>query len=147
MVRSTRRSAAPCKPSSRGNSFGLPPEIAESLIHETFTTYYTEDDRPSDANAWLIGAACHSAKTYLQRRGWPSPRKATPVAIPYPGRGQREGSRSTSATRAATGDARANGSTPAGWQKTVRRFGNRNHVDRNRKTTRRMVTRDKSMTG
>jgi RNA polymerase sigma factor (sigma-70 family) len=49
--------------------FGLPLEVAESLVDETFATYYTEDDRPSDANAWLIGAACRSAKTYLQRRG------------------------------------------------------------------------------
>jgi len=50
--------------------FGLPPEVAEMLVLETFKNYCGEEDgRPHDANAWLIGAACHSAKAYLQRRG------------------------------------------------------------------------------
>jgi RNA polymerase sigma factor (sigma-70 family) len=47
--------------------FGLPPEDAESLIHEAFVQFVAE--RPDDARAWLTGAACRGAKAWLQRRG------------------------------------------------------------------------------
>ena len=47
--------------------FCLPPEEAKSLIHEAFVQVVAE--RPDDARAWLIGAACRGAKAWLQRRG------------------------------------------------------------------------------
>jgi RNA polymerase sigma factor (sigma-70 family) len=47
--------------------FGVPPEAAESLVHEAFVQVVAE--RPDDAKAWLTGAACRGAKAWLQRRG------------------------------------------------------------------------------
>ena len=47
--------------------FGVPPEDAESLVHEAFVQFVTE--RPDDAKAWLTGTACRGAKAWLQRRG------------------------------------------------------------------------------
>jgi RNA polymerase sigma factor (sigma-70 family) len=47
--------------------FGVPPEEAGSLVHEAFIQFVAE--RPDDARAWLIGAACRGAKTWLQRHG------------------------------------------------------------------------------
>lgn len=47
--------------------FGVPPEAAESLVYEAFVKVV--DERPDDAKAWLIGAACRGAKAWLQRRG------------------------------------------------------------------------------
>jgi DNA-directed RNA polymerase specialized sigma24 family protein len=46
---------------------GVSAEIAERLVYETFMVYYGLDARPRDGEAWVIAAACRSAKTYLDR--------------------------------------------------------------------------------
>lgn len=50
-------------------AFGLPPQDAESLVYETFIVYFGMDVPPHDFRAWLIAAACRSAKAHLVRRG------------------------------------------------------------------------------
>jgi RNA polymerase sigma factor (sigma-70 family) len=44
--------------------FNIPPNDAEAIVNDVFTSYLTRRDSVRDANKWLIGAVCHASRAY-----------------------------------------------------------------------------------
>lgn len=57
--------------------FQVSPEDAQSLVRETFIVFSEMNVARSEAQEWLTGAVCSSAKAYMQRRGLVAPEDVT----------------------------------------------------------------------
>lgn len=60
------------------NKFNIPPEDAEGVVNEVFTSYLLRRDCVRDPRRWLIGAVCHASRAY-----WRDVARTSPLPQDY----------------------------------------------------------------